>query len=417
MLRIRDERGVIIAGIMMECPTYRRKQSLRNKKCAGCDEALDRAKKANRVEYCTHERMTVVDGGVKKTKQKFRCIGRSFAEAKTEAAKARIRRQETPCQIASKSLTFQELTDWYVGLESVKRLNSYQSICNRLWKFNRVFGERRADAILPSELRDCRVGLQKKYKDNTVDHIMGEAKRVIYTAERDFKVSAQPAQVFRSVRNLMKLNQDARDRIVSPEEFDRILDYLDGPARHISLLAYSTGMRRGEILNLTWSRAFLDQNLIQLDAGNTKTDEARCVPFGPEIHAVFEEIERVPGNDDVSHWDGGKDKTKHRLISDPFKAAVIRAGLPQGRKVRNGIIFHDLRHTFNTNARKAGISPTVIMKITGHKSFPMFKRYDTIDIEGLQKAVVIHGQFREFEEGTGYVRAEDRVAPPRLHQG
>jgi integrase len=30
--------------------------------------------------------------------------------------------------------------------------------------------------------------------------------------------------------------------------------------------------------------------------------------------------------------------------------------------------FHDLRHTFNTNMRKAGVDQSVIMKITGHKA-------------------------------------------------
>ena len=42
-------------------------------------------------------------------------------------------------------------------------------------------------------------------------------------------------------------------------------------------------------------------------------------------------------------------------------------------------MFHDLRHTYNTNLRKAGVDQGTIMKLTGHKTVEMFHRYDTID--------------------------------------
>jgi integrase len=48
--------------------------------------------------------------------------------------------------------------------------------------------------------------------------------------------------------------------------------------------------------------------------------------------------------------------------------------------------FHDLRHTFNTNMRKAGVDHSVIMKLTGHKSPSMFQRYNTVDIADAKEA-------------------------------
>ena len=38
-------------AILAKCPICRRKQSIRNKKCKGCGEDLDQAKKSGRVEY------------------------------------------------------------------------------------------------------------------------------------------------------------------------------------------------------------------------------------------------------------------------------------------------------------------------------------------------------------------------------
>jgi integrase len=49
--------------------------------------------------------------------------------------------------------------------------------------------------------------------------------------------------------------------------------------------------------------------------------------------------------------------------------------------------LHDLRHTFNTNMRKAGVDQVVIMKITGHKTNEMFLRYSHIDKEQGERAM------------------------------
>jgi len=59
--------------------------------------------------------------------------------------------------------------------------------------------------------------------------------------------------------------------------------------------------------------------------------------------------------------------------------ACSDAGIPYGRHEENGFVFHDARHTFNTNLRKAGVAESVIMEITGHSTREMFLRYDTVD--------------------------------------
>jgi|GEM_PF-3360774 len=61
-----------------------------------------------------------------------------------------------------------------------------------------------------------------------------------------------------------------------------------------------------------------------------------------------------------------------REIKRSFKRACRAAGIEDFR-------CHNLRHTFNTNMRKAGVDRSVIMKITGHKTMSMFERYNTVD--------------------------------------
>ena len=69
-----------------------------------------------------------------------------------------------------------------------------------------------------------------------------------------------------------------------------------------------------------------------------------------------------------------------KSIREVFGAACKRAGIED-------FTFHDLRHTFNTNAYRAGVPIPTIMTITGHKSLTMFKRYTTITPDDLKRAL------------------------------
>jgi integrase len=48
---------------------------------------------------------------------------------------------------------------------------------------------------------------------------------------------------------------NVRDRVLSHEEFDRLMTAAPMHLKPILLAAYHTGMRRGEILRLTWDRS------------------------------------------------------------------------------------------------------------------------------------------------------------------
>jgi integrase len=63
-----------------------------------------------------------------------------------------------------------------------------------------------------------------------------------------------------------------------------------------------------------------------------------------------------------------------------FETACRAAGISDA-------VFHDLRHTFVTNMRRAGVDYFRIMAITGHKTMSVFKRYNTVDHRDLQHAI------------------------------
>ncbi len=81
---------------------------------------------------------------------------------------------------------------------------------------------------------------------------------------------------------MLKENNEG-DRILSPEKYTRLLAQCPGHLKPIVKLAYHTGMRQGEILNLTWGQIDLKEGFIRLRPEDCKTNEGRLVPLNREM--------------------------------------------------------------------------------------------------------------------------------------
>lgn len=141
-------------------------------------------------------------------------------------------------------------------------------------------------------------------------------------------------------------------------------------------MGYWTGMRKGEILNLTWEKVDMKAGLIRLEASDTKESAAKIVPIGPELRGVLQGLPRGIHGKTVFLKKG---KPIRNGFEKMMKTACEKAGIKWGREEKDGFIFHDLRHTFITEMRRAGVDRTVTMAITGHAIQDMNQRYDTVE--------------------------------------
>ncbi|RPJ38705.1 MAG: site-specific integrase, partial [Deltaproteobacteria bacterium] len=198
-------------------------------------------------------------------------------------------------------------------------------------------------------------------------------KRIFNLAMRDDRVEKNPCW---KVTRLSEKN--ARDRVVSKEELDMLLEKLPRHAADIVAVGYHTGMRAGEIFNLTWDRVNMKEGFLVLTQQDTKTEEARHVYFNGSVREILGRLGKVRhiSHNHVFSYEGKPLKS----IKTALANALEETGIKDFR-------FHDLRHTWTTNARKAGVDRTVIMKPTGHKTLSMFTRYNSVDEDDAKQAL------------------------------
>ena len=233
-------------AILAQCPICKTRQPVANKRCR-CGENLDKAKKSGRVRYW----ITYYLPG---NKMKWELSGESLDDARSLEADQRLLKKsgKLPELMRGSRLTFKGLSEWYTGLESVKALASADIIKLKLDKFNAEFGSWPVNKITAADLKNFQAKLQNQgLKPGTVDQDLGKVKAMVNTAFINGKVGADCFRAFKAIKKTLVKGSDVRDRVLTAEEFARLLKHAEGHTKGILAMAYFTGMRRGEILGLT----------------------------------------------------------------------------------------------------------------------------------------------------------------------
>jgi integrase len=187
---------------------------------------------------------------------------------------------------------------------------------------------------------------------------------------------------------------NARKGFFEAADFLAVEKELPDTLRTLARFLYLTGWRAGEALGLTWAGVDFDAGVIRLEPGVTKNREGREFPFTalPQLAALLvaqrqytSEVERTKGEIIVAvfHRNG----RPIRSYSRAWRAACRAAGLPNH-------LVHDLRRTAVRNLERAGVSRSVAMQLTGHKTEAVYRRYAITSArdlaEGVKKLAVLH---------------------------
>jgi integrase len=157
----------------------------------------------------------------------------------------------------------------------------------------------------------------------------------------------------------------------------------------VVLLAMSTGMRYGEIINLTWTDVDIPRRRIILQ--ETKNGDRRAVPLAGLALELLARLEKERSVETELLFPKLRHGTTAAIDQPPliipehgaarvqkvqkpaqlraaWEAAVKKAGLEDFR-------FHDLRHCAASYLAMSGASLAEIAEILGHKTLAMVKRY------------------------------------------
>lgn len=150
-------------------------------------------------------------------------------------------------------------------------------------------------------------------------------------------------------------DEKPREKIICPEEEDRLLAACDGERSHLKAIiicALDTGMRRGEVFKLKWSDIDFENGIVTIQAFNTKTMRQRQVAM---TERLIEELRPL-----------SEYMTRQQLVfgirtsvKTAFYKAKIAAGLPDLR-------FHDLRHTHATRLVTAQMPLSEVGRVLTH---------------------------------------------------
>ena len=150
---------------------------------------------------------------------------------------------------------------------------------------------------------------------------------------------------------------DGRLRYLSGQaEADQLLQACDSSLRPIVVTALHTGMRKEELLSLTWDLVDMTHGFIRLK--QTKNGKARALPLNETLWSLFSGLRTRCDVPWVFH-----DAAEHRWndTRHPFEAACRGAGLTDFH-------FHDLRHTFASWLMMRGVPLATVSNLLGHTS-------------------------------------------------
>lgn len=193
---------------------------------------------------------------------------------------------------------------------------------------------------------------------------------------------------------------NVRRVVLDEDAFQRLLSKAEAWLQPILLVAFDTGMRKSEVLNLRWSQLDLKAGAVRLEGEDTKTDEPRAVYLTRRVldtlsgrprplHSTFVFVNPATG----------------RPYAD-IQGAVERARAAAGLE---GMWVHDLRRSFVTLARRSGLPESVVARFSGHRTPAVFKRYNIVEEQDLKAAVEVLNRSRPSRTGGSNGRAS---APP-----
>ncbi|MFC2164032.1 tyrosine-type recombinase/integrase [Acidobacteriota bacterium] len=272
------------------------------------------------------------------------------------------------------NVKLREFTDLFIENYSKVNKRSWKDDQYRLYRLIDFFGNICLREITPLEI--------EKFKSMKINE--GRAKATVNTylkiLKRMFNIAIDWGYAKDNPARCVKLYSEKdclKERILSREEEERLLEAASEHLSPILIVALNTGMRRGEILNLKWSQVNFEKGEIRVV--KTKSGSPRIVDMNSRLATVLLQLRNVNGGSS-SVFINPKTGEPFTTVRRSFEAACKRADI-------QGLRFHDLRHTFASRLIEKGVDIIKVKELLGHSSVKVTERYTHSNREERKKAV------------------------------
>ncbi len=236
--------------------------------------------------------------------------------------------------------------------------------------------------ITVADVEEVKRELSKTRRGKTVNYYVSTVRRIFQSAVVDDLIVKNPAQPITAAPT-----GDSRKReAFTADEVRRLLAAAPTPEWHgLILLAATTGLRCGDLRNLTADNIVGTVLQIQTSKGRKKSGDILNIPLRPE---ALEWLEGRTG-DLFPAVKATKDGTVPTVFTRVMRDAmvpnriVLAAGAQPVIATRS---FHSLRHTFTSFLANSDVPEDVRQKLTGHRDKAVHARYSHHD-EALVRAI------------------------------
>lgn len=215
-------------------------------------------------------------------------------------------------------------------------------------------------ALSPAHVRELIAKrTQEGYASRTIRGVVQTLALVLRQAMEDGIVERNVAQLVKKPQLVQKAPQH-----FTAEQARRFLEVAkDDELGSLYAVALGTGLRRGELLQLTWRDVERDSEhggIVRLVVRRGKTAAAvRRIPCPDFASAALAAVAPAPG----PIWTASPS-----YVSRHFQDLCRAAGVPV-------LTFHSLRHSAASLMLDAGVDPFLIRQILGHTRLEMTQRY------------------------------------------
>lgn len=231
------------------------------------------------------------------------------------------------------------------------------------------FKEYPVTKITTDSAREFSQSLLKQGKSNgTVNRSLALLRRMLSIALEDGKIQ------FRPKIRLLKAGAP-RKGFLTLDRFNELLGHLPINLKPTVTFLYYCGVRVGEALQISWEQVDLEGALIRLEDEQTKNGLPRTVPLPDVLIAMLEK--RTDRTGLVFNGTNLRKEWQRACVACGEGTLTEVEGKRDPRYA--GLIIHDLRRSAIRNLIRAGVTETVAMAISGHKTRSVFMRYNITD--------------------------------------